>query len=415
MQDDQKTSMQITILAIGSRGDVQPYVALGLGLQAAGHQVQLASYARFAEFVRSRGLEFASVGANPQEYIQALSKNVGYWRIFCDKLEQLLEDCWNCCQGTEAIIYSQVALPGYHIAEKLKIPCFAAFTNPLTRTQMFPHPLYTTPVNLGGTYNWLTYVIHEQLRWQSVRKKINRWRRSLNLPPVAFTGFHHQLQQQVPILHCFSPTVIPKPQDWSDSAYVTGYWFLEHSYEWQPPVDLVDFIKSGVPPIYVGFGSMSEQHPEAVTSLVLDALVQTKQRGILLSNWEGLHDVNLPDNVFPITKAIPHDWLFPLCRAVVHHGGAGTTAAALRAGVPSVVVPFGVDQPFWGQRVADLGVGTLPILQKELTLDKFVAAIQNAIDNEATIARARDLGKQIHSEDGVRRAVKIIQSYLQSQ
>jgi len=405
--------MQMTILAIGSRGDVQPYIALGLGLQAAGHQIQIVSYARFAQFVRSHGLDFAAVGTNPQEYIQALAKNVDYWQIFCDSLEQLLQDCWNCCQGTEAIIYSQVALPGYHIAEKLQVPCFAAFTNPLTRTRAFPHPLYTTPINFGGTYNWLTYVIHEQLRWQSVRKKINHWRQNLNLLPLPFLGLYsHLQQQQIPILHCFSPTVIPKPKDWSDWAYVTGYWFLEDS-QWQPPADLVDFIESGVPPIYIGFGSMSERNPEVVTSLILDALMQTKQRGIL-SNWGDLQGVDLPDNVFPITGSISHDWLFPLCRAVVHHGGAGTTAAALRAGVPSVVIPFGVDQPFWGQRVADLGVGTLPIPQKELTRDQFVAAIQNVIHNENMMNSACALGDRIRAEDGVGRAVEIIQSYLDS-
>lgn len=404
--------MQITILAIGSRGDVQPYVALGLGLQAAGHQVQIASYARFAEFVHSYGLNFAAVGTNPQEYIQALAKNVDYWQIFCDSLEQLLEDCWNCCQGAEAIIYSQVALPGYHIAEKLKIPCFAAFTNPLTRTRAFPHPLYTTSVNFGDTYNWLTYVVHEQLRWQSVRKKINRWRQDLNLPPAPFTGLYSQLQQQqIPIVHCFSPCVIPKPKDWADWAYVTGYWFLEQP-QWQPPADLVDFISSGTPPIYIGFGSMSERNPQTVTNLVLNALTQTKQRGILFSNWEGLQDVALPDNVFLITSSIPHDWLFPLCRAVVHHGGAGTTAAALQAGVPSIVIPFGVDQPFWGQKVADLGVGTLPIPQQKLTKDQFIAAIEEVIHNENMIENARTLGDRIRAEDGVGRAVKIIQSYL---
>ncbi|PPS46144.1 hypothetical protein B1A85_06355 [Chroococcidiopsis sp. TS-821] len=405
--------MQITILAIGSRGDVQPYIALGLGLQAAGHQVQLASYARFAEFVRSYGIEFAAVGANPQDYIQALSTNVDYWRIFCDNLEQLLEDCWNCCQGTEAIIYSQVALPGYHIAEKLKIPCFAAFTNPLTRTRAFPHPLYTSSINLGGTYNWLTYVIHEQLRWQSVRQKINRWRQDLGLSPVPFTGLYSRLQQQqIPVLHCFSPTVIPKPKDWSNWAYVTGYWFLEHLPEWKPPDDLVDFINSGIPPIYIGFGSMSERNPEMVINLVLDSLVQTKQRGILFSNWGSLQNVDLPDNVFLMTSSVPHDWLFPLCRAIVHHGGAGTTAAALRAGVPSVVIPFGVDQPFWGQRVADLGVGTSPIRQQELTQDKLIAAIQDVTSNQTLLARAQILGDRIRAEDGVKQAVEIIQSYL---
>lgn len=402
--------MRITILAIGSRGDVQPYVALGLGLQAAGYQVQLASYARFEGFVTNRGLDFAPVGADPQAYIQALAKNVDYWRIFCDNLERLLADCWECCQGTEAIIYSQVALPGYHIAEKLKIPCFAAYTNPLTRTRAFPHPLYTTDINLGGTYNWLTYVIHEQLRWQPVRKKINYWRQeTLNLPPVPFTGVYRQQQQQkIPILHCFSPDVIPKPDDWAAWAHVTGYWFLDAP--WQPPIELVNFIKSGSPPVYIGFGSMGEHNPRAMIDLGLNTLAQIGQRGILLTSGDS--DVELPDHVLAIAS-VPHDWLFPLCSAVVHHGGAGTTAAALRAGVPSIITPFGVDQPFWGKQVANLGVGTSPIPQKQLTAEKLAAAISVAINDKTICDRALILSQKIRAEDGVKCAVELIHQYLE--
>ncbi len=410
-----KKNMQITILAVGSRGDVQPYVALGLGLQAAGHKVQLATYRLFEEFVTSRGLDFAPIGSNPQEYINALSRNVDYWRIFRSNLERLMADCWNCCQETEAIVYSQVALPGYHIAEKLRVPCVAAYTNPLTRTAAFPHPFYTLPFNLGGTYNWLTYVLHEQVRWQSMRKTINQWRQqTLNLPPVGFSGlYHRQQKQQIPILHCLSPSVIPRPHDWPDRAHITGYWFLERSTDWQPPADLVDFLKSGWPPVYIGFGSMGEHNPEAMTEmtdLVLRALAETGQRGILLTN-HSISNADLPDNVFKIASQ-PHDWLFPQMAAIVHHGGAGTTAAALRAGVPSVIIPFGIDQPFWGKRVADLGVGPKPILRKHLTAERLAATIRTVTSDKAMSDRARTLGEKIRTEDGVARAVEIFHRYL---
>ena len=407
--------MRITILAVGSRGDVQPYVALGLGLQAAGHKVQLATYGIFEEFVSSRGLDFAPIGANPQGYINALSRNVDYWLIFRSNLERLMADCWDCCQGTEAIIYSQVALPGYHIAEKLRVPCFGAYTNPLTRTRALPHPFYTPAFNLGGTYNWLTYVLHEQVRWQSMRKMINQWRQeTLNLPPLGFTGLYgRQQKQQIPLLHCLSPAVIPRPHDWPDRAHITGYWFLEHSTDWQAPQALVDFLESSEPPVYIGFGSMGEHNPEAITEmtdLALSALAQTKQRGILLTG-ASISNADLPDDVFKIAS-VPHDWLFPLSRAVVHHGGAGTTAAALRAGIPSVIIPFGIDQPFWGKRVADLGVGPSPIPRKQLTAQRLAAAIRTATSDEAMIARARALGEQIRAEDGVARAVEILHRHL---
>jgi len=263
---------------------------------------------------------------------------------------------------------------------------------------------------LGGIYNRLTYVFEEQLRWQLTRKIINRCRQEiLKLPPVPITGLYSQQQkQQLPLLHCFSPSVLPKPSDWPGRAYVTGYWFLDRPDDWQPPKELVDFIAAGSPPISIGFGSMSDLEAK---ELVLNALVETRQRGILLTGWGGLSSIDLPDNVFKI-DSVPHDWLFPQMTAVVHHGGTGTTAAVLRAGVPSITVPFAVDHPFWGRTVASLGVGTSPILRKDLTAEKLVAAIRTATSDEAMKARARVLGEKIRSEDGVARAVEIFHRHL---
>ncbi|MDJ0572904.1 MAG: glycosyltransferase [Pleurocapsa sp. MO_192.B19] len=422
--------MKITILALGTRGDVQPYIALGLGLQAAGHEVTLASLELFQNFVTDYGLEFASLGSVSEEFrkrsMQEAKRNtipfhglfgrVRFWSLFCSFLEPLMVNTWNICQGTETIIYSRLTLTGYHIAESLRVPGIAAYTNPLTPTQAFPNPLCTLDFRLDGTLNWLTHVLEGQFRWQFARKKINQWReQTLKLPPVNITGvYRRQQKQQIPILHCYSPAVVPKPPDWPERAYVTGYWFLDPSPEWQAPKELLDFLAAGPPPVYIGFGSMTGTNPEALTELVLAAITQTGQRGILLTGWGALSNADfLPDNVFKI-DSVPHDWLFPKMAAVVHHGGAGTTAAGLRAGVPSILIPFGADQPFWGQRVAELGVGTKPLPRKKLTVERLAAAIRTVTTDQAMKARASALGEKIRSEDGITRAVELFHRYLPS-
>ena len=174
-----------------------------------------------------------------------------------------------------------------------------------------------------------------------------------------------------------------------------------------PPAALLDFLQYGSPPVYIGFGSMSNRNPEQTADLVIEALTLTNQRAVLLSGWGGLQGTNMPDSIFMI-DSIPHSWLFPRVSAVVHHGGASTTAAGLKAGIPSVVIPFFGDQPFWGQRVADLGVGAKPIPRKRLTAERLAKAIQEVVTNEDMRRRAMKLGKQIQTENGIESAVEII-------
>jgi UDP:flavonoid glycosyltransferase YjiC (YdhE family) len=208
------------------------------------------------------------------------------------------------------------------------------------------------------------------------------------------------------MLYCYSPAVAPKPPDWSESAHVTGYWFLDHPLDWQPPADLLHFLESGPSPIYLGFGSMITRKPEETTRITLDALRQAGHRGVIATGWGALSQSDLPDEVFLI-ESVPHDWLFPRMAAVVHHGGAGTTGAGLRAGVPSIVVPFGGDQPFWARRVKALGAGPDPIPRKRLTADRLAHAIRIAVADEPMRKRATELGATIRAEDGVGNALKI--------
>jgi UDP:flavonoid glycosyltransferase YjiC (YdhE family) len=213
------------------------------------------------------------------------------------------------------------------------------------------------------------------------------------------------------MLYCYSPAIAPKPPDWSEQAHVTGYWFLDHPSAWQPPADLVRFLGSGPPPVYIGFGSMVSRKPEQTTRIALDALKQSRQRGVIATGWGALSQSDLPSEVFLI-ESVPHDWLFPKMAAVVHHGGAGTTGAGLRAGVPSIVVPFGGDQPFWAQRVKALGVGPDPIPRGRLTAARLAHAMRVAVTDEPMRKRAVELGETICAEDGIGNAVRIVSQVI---
>jgi sterol 3beta-glucosyltransferase len=213
------------------------------------------------------------------------------------------------------------------------------------------------------------------------------------------------------MLSAYSPTIIPHPVDWPDSVHVTGYLFLDTQTDWQPSHELKAFLERGDPPVYFGFGSMSGRKPEELARLIIKAIARSGQRGLLLTGWGGLDADLVPDNVF-VVKSAPHSWLFPRMAAVVHHGGAGTTAEGLRAGVPNVIVPFIFDQYFWGARIKALGLGPDPIPQKNLSADRLARAIKIAVTDSGMKQRAATCGMAIRAENGTENAVKITQRYL---
>ncbi|MBK5109436.1 MAG: glycosyltransferase family 1 protein [Anaerolineales bacterium] len=282
---------------------------------------------------------------------------------------------------------------------------------PFTPTGDFPSVLTPNlPSWLGGSTNRLSHHLTRQVIWQGFRSadKLAR-QKILALSPASFFGpYNSDHLRGMPVLYGFSPSVITAPGDWTEDIHITGYWSLESSEDWLPPAELLAFLNAGPPPVYIGFGSMSNREPEETANLVTEALVSSEQRAILLSGWGGLQMTDLPDTVFML-DSVPHAWLFPRLSAVVHHGGAGTTGAGLRAGIPSIIVPFFGDQPFWGKRVAELGVGPVPIPRKQLTADRLAAAIQEAVSNEHMRLQAADLGRQIRAEDGISIAVELIQ------
>jgi UDP:flavonoid glycosyltransferase YjiC (YdhE family) len=217
----------------------------------------------------------------------------------------------------------------------------------------------------------------------------------------------------LPFLYGYSPAVIPTPSRWPVQRAVGGYWFLEDSLEWRPDPRISDFLQQGPAPLYVGFGSMTSGDPAAMTRIILEAVRRTDQRAVLSTGWGGLHAEDLPPTVLPI-GFVPHDWLFARVSMAIHHGGAGTTAAVLKAGAPSIVVPFFADQFFWGKRICDLGLGPKPIPHKELSVESLEKAIKTVLEDSSMTDKAKEIGQAIRTEDGVASAVAAVNDYLRS-
>jgi sterol 3beta-glucosyltransferase len=415
--------MRIAIIAMGSRGDIQPYIALGKGLKAAGHIVRLVTHENFEKLVCLHGLEFFPVKGNVQEFMEtpemlALLEKGNFLAInaHASKAAQQAAIDWAkgilaACQGMELLIVGVGGLfVSLALAEKLKLPLLQAYIFPFTPTKAFPAILFPRFVSkFGGYVNRLSHHLFRQIMWQGSRLGDELARKQvLGLPTAPFWGLYNSAHlQHYPILYGFSPSIIPKPSDWQNTC-ITGYWFLDEAPNWTPPAALLDFLERGSPPVYVGFGSMGSRNPEQTADLILQAIALTGERAILQSGWGGLSKADLPDTVFMV-DSISHSWLFPRMAAVVHHGGAGTTSAGLRAGVPNIVIPFFGDQPFWGQRVAELGVGSEPIPRKQLTAERLAAAIHRAMTDQSMRQRAANLGAKIQAEDGIANVVAIVQ------
>ncbi len=417
--------VRLAILTIGSRGDVQPYAALGLGLQRAGYEVVIATHDLFGPWLEGIGLGFAPVEGNPQELLEGevgrewlesgsnILKFVGKMAELAGPLiDRMCRDAYAACKGSDAILFSPLGMVAMSIGEKLGIPVIPAFVQPLVRSSAYPCMGVDT-VRLPGFLNYASHVLFEQMMWQTSRRFANAFRTEvLGLPPFDLAGPYSLLyRMRTPFLLGFSEHVVPRPHDWGPSIHVTGYWFLDAAPGWQPPADLVAFLDAGPAPVYVGFGSMTPRNPGALGEMVMAALKAAGARGVVLSGWAGLERGAGTDDVF-IVDNVPHDWLFPQMGAVVHHGGAGTTAAGLRAGVPSLLLPFFADQPSWGRRVADRGAGPTFIPQRELTADRLAAGIRQALGDGAMRERAARLGELIRAEDGVDRAVAAVQATL---
>jgi sterol 3beta-glucosyltransferase len=424
--------MEVFIATIGTRGDVQPYIALAEGLHRAGHSVTVCTSSRYAPLVTKRGLDYGSLsddlvalvetpqgrdaiagaGGKVHEFGALLSLIRRSLRIQRD----LFRDGWVAAQEADpdVIVYHPKMSIALHYAERLGIPAAVVPLFPvLLPTRAFPCPGFPK-LQLGdcltAAYNWGTHRLVRTVVSVVSRWLFASWREEHGLPPQPWSAdiVCRADGTRVPFLNAWSPHVAPSPPDWPRRGVATtGYWFLDRLEGWTPPAALKGFLEAGPPPVYVGFGSMVGQHPRRATRVVLDALDRVGCRGVLASGWGGIDAGDLPESVHLIDR-VAHDWLFPRVAAVVHHGGAGTTAAGLRAGRPTVVCPFFGDQPFWGRRVHDLGAGPAPIPQTTLTAPRLAQALRTTMDPSVQ-TRAAEIGEKIRRETGVANAVAVIE------
>ena len=416
--------MTITVLAVGSQGDVQPYLALAVGLKNEGYDVKFAANSNFAGLAASYNLEFFSIQMDSYEFTRnsqtqswldaesipslILSTN----RVIRPMLAGIMADVFAACEGSDAVIYHSYALPFVHyFCQQLNIPSIPASLHPMP-TRSYPAILSNMTRSPSKALNLLTHLLVHQISWQVFLPVVRKhWNGKIALP---FIGpYRELLRGQGPVLCGYSPVVLPLSEDLPQHVSITGYWFLDPHPNWQPDPALTEFIKSTPKPIYIGFGSMGNPAKNEITGkIILKALAKTGQRAILSTGWSGLGtDQPLPKNVFLI-KNTPHRWLFPQMAAIVHHGGAGTTGAALSAGVPSLIIPHFGDQYYWGRRVAELGVGPEPIERKKLSAERLVAALSTALHDSGMREQAASLGAKISAENGVGKAVEVIRKYI---
>ncbi|CAM1502937.1 Fc.00g077130.m01.CDS01 [Cosmosporella sp. VM-42] len=437
--------LNIVIMVIGSRGDAQPFLKIGKVLKEDyGHRVRIATHPAFRDFVeKDSGLEFFSVGGDPSELMAFMVKNPGLIPTLETvkagdigkrraAMAEMFDGFWRACINAtddendkqnlkmmgakdpfvaDVIIANPPSFAHIHCAEALGIPVHLMFTFPYTPTQAFPHPLASikkSNVDPGYT-NFISYPLVEMMVWQGLGDLVNNFRvKTLGLDPVSTLwapGATYRMH--VPFTYLWSPGLVPKPADWGSEIDIAGFVFLDLASAFKPPKELEDFLAAGEKPIYIGFGSIVVDDADRFTQMIFEAVEMAGVRALVSKGWGGLggNDIEVPENIFLLDNT-PHDWLFPKVKACVIHGGAGTTAIALKCGLPTMVVPFFGDQHFWGKMLGTAGVGPMPVPYKSLSAEKLADGIEYLVTDEAAEAAGK-IAKNIATEgDGAVNAVK---------
>ncbi|WP_327315624.1 glycosyltransferase [Streptomyces sp. NBC_01235] len=404
----------VVMFAAGSRGDVQPCLALGRALSSQGDTVRLLASPRYEQLITAAGLGFHPLPADPTEIIDspegqellAGRRNPvtfirGLDRILRPLFSRLLAQTRAGAEGADLVLAPTFSFLGVHLSQYLDVPHAIIHYQPSQPTGEFPHPFAPAARFLGSPGNRLSFEAVNLGSWLVCRRFVNAWRREgLGLPALSPLGpLRHA--RRAPVLCAFSPVVVPRPADWGPNVHMTGFWHHEQPL-WKPPHRLLDFLDDGPPPVYVGFGSMRSRDPEATDRVVRAALRRAGLRGVLAG------DPTTSEDDVLVVGDTPHSWLFPRMAAVIHHGGAGTTASALRSGVPSLVCPFFGDQPFWAERVHSLGAGPKPLPSRQLTVSALADRLRAVTGDGGHTETARRLGRALAAEDGVAQACHVL-------
>jgi UDP:flavonoid glycosyltransferase YjiC (YdhE family) len=398
--------MRVLIVTAGSRGDVAPFTGLARRLEQAGHRVAIAAHGAFADLVRGCGVAYRPLPGDPvalaRARLAAPSPEAGraVFAAFLDRLGEGLIAA--VAAGADVLLTAFGPAPlSRVVAAGFGIPSVGTYLVPAVPTARFPLPGWPGPGDLGPAGNLAAGRALLDQAAPLYAAPLARLRARLGLP----TADTPQPAAGWPICHGFSPAVVPRPDDWPPEARVTGYWWPARPTGWQPPTDLLDFLQAGPAPVFVGFGSMAPDEGERLTEVVAAAVARAGVRAVVQAGWAGLAPVG--DDILPVGD-VPHDWLFPRMAAVVHHAGAGTTGAGLRAGVPAVAVPVLLDQPFWAARLHRLGVAPAPLPQRALTADALAGAIRACLDEPGYRRRAADLAGRIRAEDGAAAVLAVV-------
>ena len=412
--------MRILILTFGTRGDVQPYVALAHGAIVAGHEAAVCTAEGFRRLVEDAGVPYLHMSNDMLDLIQSelptmsgAADSLRLVRRLTSAMRASLSDQWLAAQAFEPdlLVYHPKSLGGLHIAERLQIPAVVSLPLPFcTPTRAFPIP-FIARWPLGGTANRLSYQFN---RFTAVAYggMINTFRRrTLGLTPLSRWSDYLSLPdgRPVPALYGFSPAVVPVPADYPPHAHVTGYWLQPHQGTWQPSPDLGSFLAAGEPPLYIGFGSMGfGKHAAAHGQTIVQAVRHLGVRAVIATGWGGI-DLDMAADDVLVVRDVPHPWLFPRTSAVVHHGGAGTIAAGLCAGRPTLVCPVLGDQGFWAERIFGLGAGPRPLPLRRLDTAALTERLGQLLSDDRYRSRADMLGRAIRGEDGIGQALRVLE------
>lgn len=410
--------MKISLVTIGSTGDVRPYVLLGKELKRRGHEIKIGAFSMFEDMVRDAGLDFYPLSGDVVKLMGNIMKpgvnGINYLPQVEKALKEvapvLLHDLMKACEGADAMCCTFFGSLYYSIAEKYNIPCIQTHYFPMDGNSVTP--ISSAPgQHWGRAWNWATYRMGYFLISLLEKKYLTAWRaeNGMEQRKISTAPSYHIHGRQIPVIYAISPLVMPRPRQWGEHIHMSGFWWDTEPVDYTPPQDLQDFLAKGEKPIYIGFGSMVSGNMNKTFTTVIRAIRAANVRAIVSMGWGGdKHRMRSDDQIY-FADYVPHDWLFDNVRAVVHHGGAGTTAAGLRAGLPTLVVPFGGDQPFWGERVRAIGCGPRPLRRDRMTVDRVTKALIDLTSRPSYAVAAKEVAERLRCETGVITAADLIE------
>ncbi len=412
--------MRFTMICIGTTGDVKPYVLLGSELRRRGHDVAICAFAEFEPLASANGLRFYPLSGDAREFIKNImapgTLGVTYIRqvlkVFRTIIEPFLNDLQTACEDAEAIVATYFGNVIQSIAEKRNVPFIK--THYFIMDPNAEAPISSAPgQRAGGGWSLLSYRLAYLLVSAVERHYLTDWREVEGMPKRRWesTPSNRVRGHAVPVLYAMSEALMPRPNNWNEHIYMTGFWLEEEPTDFRPSPELEAFLAKEPRPVYIGFGSMTSGDMDETLKIVQEAVRISGVRAVLANGWGGRETIS-DRNLMILEEYVPHDWLFARVSAVAHHGGAGTTAAGLRADRPTLVIPFGGDQPFWALRVYKMGLGPRPICREKLTARNLARALNQLTTQPAYALAAAKVGRRLRAENGVCAAADIMEKEI---